>query len=73
MFAAGINHSLRRSGAGAGSLKFSLDENIGCRCRDILTKAGQRCARHDPSLTINTSAVISKFPNKSKPAYPHFF
>ena len=45
-----------------------LDENIGRRCRDILTKAGQRCARQDPSLTINTSAVISKFPNNSKPA-----
>ena len=56
-----------------GGVKFRLDENIGRRCRDILTKAGQRCARHDPSVTINTSAVISKFPNKSKPAYPHFF
>src|SRR5258707_13050238 len=64
---------LREGGAGRGGVKFRLDKNIGRRWRDILTKAGQRCARHDPSLTINTSAVISKFPNKSRTAYPHFF
>jgi hypothetical protein len=28
----------------------------------------QKDARHDPSLAINTSAVVSKFPSKSKPA-----
>src|SRR6476620_10749900 len=36
-------------------------------------KVGQRCARHDPSISSNTSAVISRFPNTSKPAYPRFF